>query len=46
MTAAWRYQWGSVGLKHEPMDWAAEVYIAWEPFASELLAEMRERIRS
>jgi hypothetical protein len=31
---------------HEPMDRAAEVYIAWEPFASELLAEMRERIRS
>jgi hypothetical protein len=28
------------------MDRAAEAYIAWEPFASELLAEMRERIRS
>lgn len=37
---------GSVGLMYGPIDGAAEAYIAWEPFASELLAEMRERIRS
>jgi hypothetical protein len=42
----WRYEWGSVGLEYEPRDGAAEAYVVWEPLHSELLAEMRERIRS
>ncbi|MGH9197886.1 MAG: hypothetical protein ACRD1T_19355 [Acidimicrobiia bacterium] len=42
----WRYEWGSVGLTYEPRDRAAEAYILWEPLHSELLAEIRERIRS
>lgn len=42
----WRYEWGSVGLTYEPRDGAAEAYILWEPLHSELLAEIRERIRS
>jgi hypothetical protein len=42
----WRYEWGSVGLMYEPIDGLAELYIAWEPFASEVLAEIQERIRS
>jgi hypothetical protein len=42
----WRYEWGSVGITYESRDGAAEVYILWEPHHSELLAEVRERIRS
>jgi hypothetical protein len=42
----WRYEWGSVLLTYEPRDGAAEAHILWEPLHSELLAEMRERIRS
>ncbi len=42
----WRYEWGSVGLRYEPRDGAAEAYILWEPLSSELTAEIRERIRS
>jgi hypothetical protein len=42
----WRYEWGSVGITYEPIDGAAELYIAWEPLHSELLAEIRERIGS
>jgi hypothetical protein len=42
----WRYEWGSVGLTYEPRDGAAEAVILWEPFHSELVAEIRERIGS
>ena len=42
----WRYEWGSVVLAYEIRDGAAEAWIAWEPLHSELLAEMRERLRS
>lgn len=42
----WRYEWGSVGLTYEPRDGAAEAVILWEPFHSELVAEINERIRS
>ena len=42
----WRYEWGYVGLTYEPRDGAAEAYILWEPLHSELMAEIRERIRS
>jgi hypothetical protein len=42
----WRYEWGSVGLTYEPRDGAAEAVILWEPFHSELVAEIREQIRS
>jgi hypothetical protein len=42
----WHYEWGSVVLAYEIRDGAAEAYVVWEPLHSELLAEMRERLRS
>lgn len=42
----WRYEWGSVGLYYEIRDGLAEVGVLWEPFSSELDAEIREQLRS
>lgn len=42
----WRYEWGSVGLHYEVRDGFPEVIVLWEPFSSELDAEIREQLRS
>jgi hypothetical protein len=42
----WRYEWGSVGLYYEIRDGLAEVGVLWEPFSSELDAEIMEQLRS
>lgn len=42
----WRYEWGSVWLHHEPRDGRPEAGISWEPFSSEMTAEIEERLGS
>ena len=42
----WRYEWGSVGLYYEIRDGFAEVFALWEPFSSELDAEIRGQLGS
>jgi hypothetical protein len=42
----WRYEWGSDELYYEIRDGFAEVVVWWEPFSSELDAEIKEQLRS
>lgn len=41
----WHYEWGSVGVAYD-RDGEAEAYILWEPLHSELMAEIKQRLRS